>query len=122
MKDKLLAPFRWIRCLFRLVKHTDHNIAILAQNLDAARTEIDNAVRFIKRATKVHIDAEIDAQSTVIVCGTFRGKDHVQVFRINPGSFDALVHELRGIQKYSTIEYVDAPADMSATVKREIKL
>lgn len=118
---KLLAPWYWLKVLWGIVKHYDRNLAIVAASLEDHEKEIANALHYIKRATKVHIDAGMDAQSTVIVCGQYRGKDHVQVFRISPGSFSGLVDELRAIKKYSTVEFIDAPGDISATVKRELE-
>ena len=118
---RLLAPWYWLRTLWGIVKYYDRNTAIIAANLEDHEKEIRNALHYIKKATKVHIKAGIDAQSTVIVCGQYRGKDHVQVFRIAPGSFEGLVEELREVQKYSTVEFIDAPEPIDATIKRQLE-
>lgn len=111
----------WIKKLLRVVRSYSNDIQAICTILDGQRADIDNALRYMKRATKVHFDVGADMQSTVIVCGAYRGRDHVQVFRINPGDFARLVDQMREVQRVGTIGAVDAPHGLDVTIKRELK-
>ena len=115
------GPIGYVRRLHSVVQTYHHNMALVGQHVDRQNNELSNALSYIKRATKVHLDVGADLQSTVIVCGKYRGRDHVQVFRIAPGSFEELVGQLRDIQRFSTTEFIDAPGPLDATIKRELK-
>lgn len=113
---------KWLKTLLRIVREYDQNFNDVVQFTQAQAQEVEAAKRYIKRATKVHFDVGFDMRSTVIVCGTYRGRDHVQVFNINPGDFAKLVDQMRETQKVATIGKLDMPHGLDVTVKRELKL
>lgn len=113
---------KWLTKLRRIVATYERDISTIAQHVQGVENEMRNAMHFIKKATKVHFDVGIEAQSTVIVVGQYKGRDHVQVFNVEPKDFEALVRQMREVQGHATIGRIDAPPGaISTTIKRELK-
>ena len=115
---------KYIRNFMTMIKYYNEHIALLASRLDALKREMEQATHFIKKATKLHVDIgamDDRLSTTIILCGQYRGKDHVQTFRLPPGSMIELIDQLRHMQRASTIQSIDAPLGMNATIRRELK-
>ena len=97
---------------------------LLANGVDSCHAQLGVVENYVKKATKVHVDipGSMKNFTTIIVVGTYRGKDHVQVFSLRPGSIDMLMDQLKDMQRYATIERIDAPLGIDATVKRSLIL
>lgn len=132
MKQRLLkvwhaitrrGPIGWFRKLFDIVRSYHPNMAIIGQHVDELKTVTTETERYVKRATKVHVDISATAKdaSTVIVCGMYRGKDYVRTFPIKHGSVEELVDWLTGLSRHAQLGRLDAPPEIDATVRRELK-
>ena len=115
------GPLGWFRRLFHIVKMYRSDLTLLAIGMDEQRGELDRAVHFIKKATKVHADIapHPKSHSTIVVCGTYKGRDHVQVFTVNE-NIDGMIEQLRKMQKYAQLGNIDTPYGMDVTIKREL--
>ena len=118
------GPIGWFRNLFYIVGYYRSDLQMLANGVDSCRAHTDVVERYVKKATKVHLDipASMEHCTKVVVIGTYRGKDHVQTFTLRPGSIHELIDQLKEMQRYAQIEFVDAPSNVSATVKRSLIL
>lgn len=116
------GPIVWFRNLFYIVSNYRNDLSLIANGVDECRDVALTAHRFIKKATKCHIEVGLTAEShtQVVVIGHYRGKDHVQVFSLRPGSIDMLINQLRDMQRYTEIGRIDAPIEVRATMKREL--
>lgn len=114
----------WIKNLFRIVREYDGNFNRVVQFVEATRKEVDNATHYIKKATKIHVDiaaTPAKLETTVILCGRYRGKDHVQVFSLRPGDMPNLIDQLKHMQRAGEVVTIDAMHGLDATIKRELK-
>jgi hypothetical protein len=112
----------WLQKLRYIVSNYEKHISTLLARTEALHEEQEKANHYIKKATKLHVDiAALDDKlsATVILCGQYRGKDHVQVFRLPPGDMPKLIDSLRYMKRAATIETIDAPVGLDATVARE---
>ena len=116
------GPIGWFRNLFYIVGNYRNDWVMLANGVDECRNAVMTAERYIRKATKVHVDIPASSKSftKVIVIGQYRGKDHVQLFSLRPGSIDMLIDQLKEMQRYCEFERIDAPLDISAVVKRQL--
>ena len=116
------GPVVWFRNLFYIVSNYRDDLSFVVNGMDACVARTQTVERYVKKATKVHIDlAVVEGNYTkVIVIGTYRGKDHVQIFSLRPGSIDGLIDQLRDMQRYAEIERIDGPMEIVATMKREL--
>lgn len=117
------GPIAWLRNLFYIVRNYRGDLTMIVRGVDTclARTEI--VERYVRKATKAHIDIPANMQddyTRVIIIGKYRGKDHVQIFNLRPGSIDILMNQLRDLQRYADVVRVDSPFEIDATVKRAI--
>lgn len=96
----------------------------LIQEVENVQTEMERALHYVKKATKIHVDVALGPKdpSTIIACGRYRGKDYVHVFRIHSKDLAHLIDQLRYMQKHAEIGYIDAPFAIDATIKRELGL
>ena len=117
------GPIGWFLRLFNIVKTYHANLQIIGAHMDELAKIVAETERYVKKATKVHVDisARADAPSTVIVVGTYRGKDYVRVFPLFQNSVDDLVRHLEGMSQYADIGRLDMPPQIDASVRRELK-
>lgn len=117
------GPIGWFRRLFIVVRMYGHDMNTIAQHVDALSKEMKQAAHFIKKATKIHVDIDprMQGQTTAILCGRYKGRDHVQIFDLNPNDMSGLIDQLRHMQRAANI-HVDAPYHVNATIERELKL
>lgn len=118
------GPIGWFRNLFYIVGNYRTDLHMIAHHVDTCREQLAIVEGYVKKATKIHVDIPASAKefTKIIVIGTYRGRDHVQVFGIRPGSMDGLIEQLREMQRYAVVERIDAPLEVHATVKRSIIL
>ncbi len=116
------GPVGWFRNLFYIIGNYRNDLEFLANGVDQCLNRAKTAERYVKKATKIHVDIppSLKDRTKVIVIGNYRNKDHVQVFTLRPGSIDMLIDQLRDMQRYAEIERVDAATEISATVKRSL--
>lgn len=114
------GPIGWYRRLLNIVR----NFNYVVMYVESLRKDIEQATHYIKRATKLHVDVKAGEKlltTTVILCGRYRGKDHVQVFNLPLGNMSRLIEDLKHAQRAGEIVTVDAPIGLDATIKRELK-
>ncbi len=118
------GPIGWFRNLFYIIGNYRNDLEFIANGVDQCLNRAQTIERYVKRATKVAIDLPVSSKSftKVIVIGTYRGKDHVQIFSLRPGSIDMLIDQLRDMQRYCEIEHIDGPYEAVATMKRNLLL
>lgn len=118
------GPVVWFRNLFYIVTNYRDDLTMIVNGVDDCRERAATAERYVKKATKVHVDIPVSTKdyTKVIVIGTYRSKDHVQVFSLRPGSIDMLIDQLREMQRYAEIDRIDGPLEISATMKRSLIL
>jgi len=116
------GPIVWFRNLFYIVGNYRDDLQMIANGVDQCLSRAMAAERYIKRATKLHVDIPADLKNftRVVVIGTYRGKDHVQIFNLRPGSIDMLMDQLRDMERYAEINRVESPVEIDATVKRQL--
>ena len=116
------GPVGWFRNLFYIVGNYGDDLRMLANGTDECLKRAITAERYIKKATKLHVDIPADLKNfaRVVVIGTYRGKDHVQIFNLRPGSIDMLMDQLRDMERYADITRVESPVEIDATVKRSL--
>ena len=116
------GPIVWVRNLFYIVKNYRNDLTMIANGVDGCQERVMIAERYIKRATKVHIDIPASRKNytKVIIIGTYRGKDHVRIFSLRPDSIDMLTNQMKDLARYADIERIDGPLDVSATMKRSL--
>ncbi len=117
------GPIGWCRRLHSVVQTYHYNMSIIGSSVDEVGNIAKEVERYVKRATKVHVDitAQADNANTVIVCGTYRGKDYVRVFPVQHAHMDETVNWLEGVSRHATIGKLDMPPAFDATVRRELK-
>ncbi len=114
------GPVGWLRRLSHVVR----NFNFVVVYVESLRKDMEQATHYIKRATKLHIDVDVAGDmlsTTVILCGQYKGKDHVQVFRLPPGDMNRTIEHLKHAQRAGHIATIDAPVGLDATIKRELK-
>lgn len=117
------GPIGWFRRLFSVVRSYHHDVQSIARHVDDQREIVNSVERYVKRATKVHVDvsARADSPSTVIVIGTYRGKDYVRVFPQQHESVDDIVNYLQGMSRHAKVGRLDIAPNIDATMRRELK-
>ncbi len=116
------GPIGWLRRLFSIVQSYHYNISIIGQELDAAQKEVSEVLRYVKRATKVHVDVGVMADATqVIVIGKYRGRDYVNTFTLKELAINDLVERLTHMSRYANIGRIDTPLNVDATLKHSLK-
>lgn len=118
------GPIGWFRNLFYIVGNYRADLHMIVNCVDQCMVQLNVVEGYVKKATKIHVDIPASSKdfTKVIVIGTYRGKDHVQVFGVRPGSIDGLIEQLREMQRYAVVERIDAPLEVHATVKRSLIL
>ena len=116
------GPIVWVRNLFYVVRMYREDLTMIANAVDDCRKQVITVERYVKRVTKVHVDVATSSKdfTRVIVIGSYRGKDHVQVFHTRPGSIDMLIEQLQDMQRYATVERIDTTFEIDATMKRSL--
>lgn len=116
------GPVGLVRNLYYIAHNYNSDLHMIVNGVDSCREQLGIVESYVKRATKVHLDipASMEDCTTVIIVGTYRGKDHVRTFSLRPGSIDGLITQLKDMQRYAQIERVDAPGGLDATVKRSL--
>ena len=116
------GPVVWFRNLFYIVGNYRNDLTMICNGVDECREVAMTAQRYIKRATKVHVDVDPTSAgfTQVVVIGRYRGKDHVQIFSLRPDSIDMLIEQLREMQRYCEVGRIEAPLDINATMKRSL--
>lgn len=116
------GPIGLVRNLYYIAHNYRQDLNLIVNGVDSCRAQLGIVESYVKRATKVHVDIPGDMQNytRVVVIGRYRGKDHVQIFSLRPGSIDGLIEQLREMQRYAEIGRVDAPLEIDATVKRSL--
>ena len=117
------GPIVWFRNLFYIVGNYKKDLTMLANGTDACLQRAMTAERYVKKATKLHVDIPANMQddyTRVIIIGKYRGKDHVQIFNLRPGSIDAIMDQLSELQRYADVVRVESPFEIDATVRRAL--
>jgi len=116
------GPIVWFRNLFYIVSNYRDDLTMLANGVDDCCKQVAIAERYIKKATKLHVNiaARPKDRTTVVVIGTYRGKDHVQVFGLRAESIDMVVNQLKELRRYAEGGCIDVPPNVDATVRREL--
>ena len=117
------GPIVWFRNLFYIVGNYKQDLTMIANGTDACLQRAMAAERYVKKATKLHVDIPANMQddyTRIVVIGKYRGKDHVQIFNLRPGSIDALMDQLRDMQRYADVIRTESPFEIDATVKRRL--
>jgi hypothetical protein len=112
---------KFLKTLLRIVRSYDQDISTLARHVQGVERDMAQASHFIKEATKLHIDVSIDGSSTVVLCGRYKNKEHVQTFRLPPSEFSKLVEQIQHMSNVGTIETLDMPPLIDATVRAQLK-
>ena len=109
---------KWIKKLRMIVS----TYGQLIMELEEVQREMEKALHFIKRATKLHVDIPASQKNatTVILIGRYRGKDHVRTFNLHPNDMDHLVGMLKHMSERAVVEHIDAPFEIDATVRRAL--
>lgn len=119
------GPVNWFRRLFHVVRVYGNDVQYIAGQLEGLSSEVQDAMRYIKRATKVHADVNYGEdgvlETTVILCGRYRGKDYVQTFRLPASHMEGIVEKFKHMERAAQIAAVDVPVGLDAVVKRELK-
>lgn len=118
------GPIGWFRRLFTVVRAYGHDINTIAQHVDALNEEMKRATHYIKKATKIHVDVDPrmqEGQTTAILCGRYKGRDHVQIFDLRVDDMGHLIDQLKHMQRAANI-HVDAPYHLDATIERALKI
>ena len=118
------GPIGWFRRLFHVVRMYHRDLMLIANSVDAQGAEIQRALHFIKKATKLHVDVSMGPKdpTTIIAIGKYRGKDYVRAFPVQHKDLAHLIEQLKEMQKYAQIECIDAPMNIDATIKRELQI
>lgn len=78
------------------------------------------AVNFIKDRTEVNADINVRGRcpNTLIVIGRYKGRDHVEIFDVE--NMEALVDQLRRMQKYHHRKIIDGPPQFKAFIDNAV--
>jgi hypothetical protein len=116
------GPIGWFRNLFYIVGYYRTDMQLIANAVDSCRERVDIVEGYVKKVTKVHADVDTTSEgyTKIVVIGQYRGKDHVQIFSLRPGSIDMLIDQLKDMQRYAEVGYIDAPEQISTTMKRSL--
>ena len=117
------GPIGWVRRLFNTVKTYHANMQIIAAHVDEAKREVKEVLRYVKRATKVHVDVSATQKgfTQVVIIGQYRGRDYVNTFSLRPGCIEDLIERLTQMSRYAGIGRIDAPMSVDATIKHSLK-
>lgn len=117
------GPIGWVRRLFNIVKTYHANMQVIAKHVDDLEHEVAEVLRYVKRATKVHVDVGVSQKdiTQVVIIGRYRGRDYVNTFNLRPGSIDELIDRLTQMSRYAGIGRIDAPHNIDATIKHSLK-
>ncbi|MEE8481708.1 MAG: hypothetical protein V3S12_00010 [Acidiferrobacterales bacterium] len=114
------GPVGFVRNWFYITGHYQGDLQMLANGVDQCLQRANTVEHYVKKATKVHVSVPADLKNAtkVIVIGTYRGKDHVQVFYLRPGSMDMLINQLKDMERYADINVIEETVE--ATMNRQI--
>ena len=92
-----------------------------ARNIHRIGREVREAVKIIKDRTDIHVDAHCMTPSTIITIGKFKKRTYFQCYNMHDRTFEALVCQLKDMQKYGNIHTIDAPMAMEQVFKYELQ-
>lgn len=117
---------RKFRALWLLITRSQEVLDLLdSYDADHQRfsRRIREATKLIKARTEIHTDISYTrgGPNTIIICGRYRKRDYIEMFSIYDQHMDHLIRMLREMQRYGEVRHVDAPIEISAVIKREMK-
>ena len=117
------GPIGWVRRLFNTVKTYHANMQIITAHVDEVEREVNEVLRYVKRATKVHVDVSATQKgfTQVVIIGQYRGRDYVNTFNLRLSCIDELIDRLTQMSRYAGIGRIDAPHNIDATIKHSLK-
>lgn len=98
----------------------------IAKNYDSNQNyllkRIAEAEKIIKDRTIINVDAQMSERSPhqIIVMGKYKGNDYVQAFHVYE-DINALVERLKEMERYGTVNRMDAPYSMRAYLEGILK-
>jgi len=87
--------------------------------LRGAHTRINALEKLVRDRTNISVDVGFRTASHVIVVGRYRNADYVQTFALDTPDLNVLIDRLREMERYGTVQRVDAPPLFRAVFNRE---
>lgn len=98
---------RWFKKLFQIVRFYDIDLNENIRKYELLKREHDELVSIIKERTSIGVDVGYKGGSYVILMGHYRGRDYIQSHRVNSDDFIGLIQQLKQMEKYGEVCYVD---------------
>ena len=107
VKLKERVMIQWFKKLFQIVRCYHGDISRLRLENDRLVKEVVELTNVIKERTTIAVDVGYKGRSEVIVIGHYQGRDFIKSYNIRDNDFIGLVKQLKQMQKYGEIRYVD---------------
>ena len=106
---------KWIKKLKQIVLNYDADLKI-------AHNRISELEKIIKERTNIAVDVGFRDANHIIVVGRYKNADYVQTYQIKTQEMSRLIDQLRDMQKYGDVKFVDEPPQFKAVFKRELSI
>lgn len=108
---------KWFKKLFRIVRNHDLEVKRLER-------KIDKLEKLLRDRTSLSVDISPMSRGVthVVVCGRYKNRDYVEVFSITEKDLIDLIPTLKQLQKKASLNFVDAPMEFKAVLKRQIDI
>lgn len=110
----------WVVRNFEAVQTTAGKALAAAQQ---AKNDAADVAKLVHDRTTVHMDLSPGGRdpNVVILVGSYRGHDFVQVYSFQAQDFESLVEQVRAGARQGIIGRVDAPPSLRAVLKRDFE-
>ena len=88
------------------------------KNANSRITELENLVR---DRTNIAVDVGFKSANHVIVVGRYKNADYVQSYTLETPDLNALIDQLRQMERHGAVKRIDAPPQFRAVFERDIR-